>query len=101
VAGKTALIVAPIIVGGAALWLAFWLGRLFERARRRTAAAHISPELHGELVDLVRDVLSPGDTIDDVAYLPTPMRDRAKELLSRAEKNAIAVSRAQQRASRF
>lgn len=95
--GKTALIVAPLIVGLAVLALAFWGGRLFERIRRDVAASHISPQVHGELVDLVRDLLSPTDDLEQVVYLPPPVKERAQQLLARADANTRAIERAARR----
>jgi len=95
--GKTALILAPLIVGGALLAVSFWMGRLFERVRRDVAASHISPQLHGELVDLVRDLLNPGADLEQVAYLPPATKERAQQLLARAIANVQAVARAERR----
>lgn len=90
--GKTALILAPIIVGGLFLFLAFWLGRWFERAGQRYAASFISPQLYQRLVQFVGCTLNPTD-LDAVPYLPPALKDEATELLELADKQASARSR--------
>lgn len=95
--GKTALILAPLIVGGALLAVSFWLGRLFERVRRDVAASHISPQLHGELVDLARDLLDPGMDLAQAPYLPPALKERVQQLFARARANQQAIARAERR----
>ncbi len=94
--GKTALILAPIIVGAVVLWFTFWMGRFFERVRRDVQASHISPRVHADLVELVRDLLNPTD-LTDVPYLPPVLRQRAELTLKNANENAASVRRAERR----
>lgn len=82
--GKTPLILAPIIVGGAFLFLAFWFGRWFERAGKRYEAQFIDPVLHQNLADFIARTLVPTD-VDQVAYLPPEMKQQAERLLGRAK----------------
>jgi hypothetical protein len=90
------LLVAPLIVGGALLLLAFWMGRLLERVKKDTASARIDPRLHNDLIDLVRRILAPVD-LDHVAYLPEPERTRAQELIRRVGEHEANLRRAERR----
>ncbi len=93
---KTALILAPIIVATAALWLAFWAGRKTERVKQKLVADRIDVGLHNDLIELVRRILSPAD-LDQVAFLPDPVAARARELLAQADENTTAVQAAKRR----
>lgn len=94
--GKTVLILAPIIVGLAVLWLAFWLGKLAQRIKTEIAAAHISPKVHHDLRELVRDLLHPSD-LADPPYLPAAVRQRAERVLKDADENKASADRAMRR----
>lgn len=94
--GKTPLIVAPVIVAAALLYLALWFGRWWERAAARARAEDISPELYGDLVAFVRGLLNPTD-LTDVAYLPGPARARAEELVSVENERDARRRRAERR----
>jgi hypothetical protein len=90
VGGKTALILAPLIVGCAALWLAYWLGLKVEQSRKRAASSVIDARLHTDLVELVRRILRPAD-LDQAAYLPPQVQQLAQRLLAEADANADRV----------
>lgn len=94
--GKTVIILAPLVVGGALLLLAFWMGQLLERVKKDVASARINPGLHDDLIELVRQILSPGD-LDQVAFLPEPVKTRAQELLDKADQHAANMRQAQRR----
>jgi hypothetical protein len=100
VVGKTPMVLAPILVLAAVLFLTFWLGRLFERAGRRYAAQFIDPKTHSDLVELVRRVLSPVDA-DQACFLPEKVQKRARELLGKADEQAEARRRAEFRRRGF
>lgn len=94
--GKTALILAPLIVGVAMLWVMFWMGQLFERAKHRVAAGHIDVGLYAQLVDFVRGLVSPKD-LADPPYLPPDVRQEALKLSARAHENVRRVEQARLR----
>lgn len=94
--GKTPLILAPIIVAAALLWLTFWLGRRLERAAIRVRAEQLDPKLHVDLTNLVRDLLHPVD-LNDVPYLPPAIKKRAADLVTEATRQEHARIRAERR----
>lgn len=79
--GKTPLILAPIIVGGALLWLSWWLGMRWERVSKRYFGSFIDPKNHSDLVELVRQMLTP-TSLEEPAYLPEKIRERAVKLIA-------------------
>lgn len=95
--GKTPLIVAPVIVALAVLALAFWFGRWWERSGRRYAASFIDPKTHTDLMEVLRRVLAPADSVDEVCLLPGPVRDRAEKVLATAHEQAAKRARAELR----
>lgn len=84
--GKTPLILAPLIVGGAMLWFAFWMGKVFERASKRYIASYIDPKMHCELIDLLKKILVPSN-VDQACYLPEPLKQQAEKLVARADEH--------------
>jgi hypothetical protein len=94
--GKTVLIVAPIIVGVAVLWLAFALGKVVQRVQTAVAASHISPGVHEDLREVVRALLSPTD-LSNPPYLPAALKQQAELALKNADDNAASVKRAERR----
>ncbi len=94
--GKTALIVAPLIVAGFLLWFACVLG--IQMGRRREAALRngIDPRWAGDAVVLLRRLLvtPTGSTPpEDFVVLPTEVRSAAQRLLDASP--GAGVSRAQ------
>jgi hypothetical protein len=94
--GKTPLIVAPVIVALALLYLAFWLGKRWERTALRMKAEQISPKLYGDLVAFVRGLLNPTD-LSDPAYLPQAAKDKAAELVATADEHEAKRRRSERR----
>lgn len=86
--GKTPLILAPLIVGGAMLVFAFWMGRIYERASKRYAGSFIDPKMHTDLLDLVKKILVPS-SVDQACYLPDPLKEQAEKLVARADEHHV------------
>lgn len=93
---KTVLILAPIIVGAAALWLAFWLGGLFKEAKLKLASDRISPQLHADLAQFVMSVVNP-TSIEDPPYLPGAVREQGLKLVARHREETAGRMRAERR----
>jgi hypothetical protein len=90
--GKTPMVLAPIVVVAAVLFLAFLAGRWWERSMRRYASSFIDPKTHGDLIELVRRVLKSVD-VDQACYLPPPVHGEAEKLLAKADDQAVARQR--------
>lgn len=93
--GKTALILAPLIVGAASMWLACWVG--IQMGRRREAAMRqgISPRWAGDVVVLLRRLLVvPTGSTDpaDFVVLPSEVHSAAQRLLDASPGAGVARS---------
>lgn len=96
VVGKTPLIVAPLIVAGLVLFLAFYAGRWWERTGRRWASSQLDPGIYRDLVAYVQGLLSPTD-FEDPPYLPGKLREEAVKLAARAADHDRKMMRAERR----
>jgi hypothetical protein len=83
--GKTPLIVAPVIVALALLFLTFWLGKRFERLRKFADARGIDPDLYHEFERFARSVIQPPPSLEsaDVVVLPEATRKLGVDVLTR------------------
>lgn len=90
--GKTALILAPLVIGLALLLLAFLAGRFWERAGKRYAASFIDPDTHMGLMEVLRRILSPADP-NLACYVPDVVKDTAVKVLAIADEQAARRKR--------
>jgi hypothetical protein len=98
--GKTPLILAPLVVGLALLFLAFWFGRFWERSGKRYAAQFIDPDTHTSLMEIVRRILSPADP-ELGCYLPPAVKEQAEKVLATAHEQAARRARVELRRRGF
>jgi hypothetical protein len=90
--GKTAVVLAPIIVLGAGLVLCFWLGRRYERTSVAVRGTQLSAKLHGQMVEWIRQVLNPSD-LANPSFVPEDLRDSGTRLVAQADENMAKVRR--------
>jgi len=95
--GKTPLILAPLIVGLALLFVAFWAGRWWERAGRRYASSFIDPKTHGDLMETLRGILVPSTDVDQACFVPAGVKERADRVLATADEQAARRVREERR----
>lgn len=94
--GRTALILAPIIVAGTALWLACWVGIRIGRAREAVARQGIDPRWAADMQQLLKDLLTPPKSdamAADFVVLPRPLKSRAQQLLSSSERAGVSPTK--------
>lgn len=91
--GKTALILAPIIVMTAWTWLAIWVGTKLGRAREASARDGIDPRWAADVQTLLRDLLAPpkADAVAaDFVVLPQALKSRTHQLFASSGKAGVA-----------
>lgn len=99
--GKTPLILAPIVVGAAVLFVVFLAGRWWERSMKRYASSFIDPATYTDLVELLRRILTPAADVDQACFLPDGIKDEAERLVTRADNQDTNRRRAELRRRGF
>lgn len=90
--GKTAIILAQLILFGAVVWASVWIGSRMGRAREAAARQGIDPRWAGEVQQLLRDLLTPPKSdamASDFVVLPQKLKSRTHQLLAVSEQNGI------------
>lgn len=94
--GKTAIILAQMIVLGALIWFSVWVGGRLGRAREAAARQGIDPRWAGDVQQLLRDLLTPPKSdamAADFVVLPQSLKSRAHQLLAMSENAGLAKRR--------
>lgn len=84
---KPLIVLAPIIVLGAIVWLSFWLGSKAGAAKESLRRQGVDPRWAKSMESFVRECVYPTAdmaAIEDMVVLPDKMRQAGQKLLAEA-----------------